>query len=361
MLLPIMSSLCAFAFHIPSPAWNRNLGSTGRCASAMCTSLSDSELAQYLCKTTLAAEPGWKDGKGVTLTDLADKIEEWTDDEDDEFYDAVDALEEAGFLRVDDSSEDEDVLYSSTVIDGSPAKDDAPQGAAAASLGRLEELVKSTLAAQPRWADGAGVTLTDLSELIDEWEEDDDAVDEQFYDAIDTLEEMGWLRVENGEEDDMLYSAAAASTRGDAAGGGAPVVELVPPAADEGTASATAASATAAAASAAAAAAYDFDAEAAAAAAVLRAVEPLKRFGVDADDEQYVAALREACSALTILLDRCHALSRHAPSTPRLPAPPSPRAWCAPCLSPLKSGFARLSSAADWHLRFHPACTSSAL
>ena len=160
----------------------------------------------------------------------------------------------------------------------------------------------------------------------------------------------------------MLYSAAALSTRGDAAAGGAPVVELVPPAADEGTASATAASAAAAAA--AAAAAYDFDAEAAAAAAVLRAVEPLKRFGVDADDEQYVAALRDACSALTILLDRCHA--RREPSATRfptlcLPAPPSPRAWCAPCLGPLKNGFARLSSAAVWHLCFHPACTASAL
>jgi hypothetical protein len=175
------------------------------------------------------------------------------------------------------------------VIDGSSATGNVPSDEKGSPLGRLETLVQSALANQPGWADGTGVTLTDLSDLIDEWEDDDDALDDQFYDAIDNLEAAGFLRVENGEEDDVIYPAAAAESSG-----GAPVVEAVP-AATETASSTQEASA--------AAASYDLEAEAAAAAAVLRAVQPLKRFGLDADDTQYVPALRDACSELTILLD----------------------------------------------------------
>ena len=68
-------------------------------------------------KATLAAVPGWRDGKGVELDELCSLIDEWDsdDEEDDEaFYDAIDALEADGWLKVD-NGEETDTLYSTEV------------------------------------------------------------------------------------------------------------------------------------------------------------------------------------------------------------------------------------------------------
>jgi len=76
-------------------------------------------------------------------------------------------------------------------------------------LARQVERVKVTLATQPGWSDGNGVTFDALSNLIEEW---DDEHDDDFQAAVEKLEEGGWLRVEYGddedeEEHDILYSA----------------------------------------------------------------------------------------------------------------------------------------------------------
>ena len=112
-IMSLLLSLCAVGYQMAPPphvATNRRPYAS-RVTPIMDVSLSDHELCVYLCKTTLKEQPGWAEGKGITTTLLASQIEEWTDDLDDEFYDAIFALEEAGFLRVDDNADDEDVLF----------------------------------------------------------------------------------------------------------------------------------------------------------------------------------------------------------------------------------------------------------
>ena len=296
--MSLLLSLCAAGYQMaPPPHFATNLRPyASRVTPIMDVSLSDHELCVYLCKTTLKEQPGWAEGKGITTTLLASQIEEWTDDLDDEFYDAIFALEEAGFLRVDDNADDEDVLFNAAAITG-----DSVAATLAAPTEQLPAVHKATLAAQPGWSAGKGISLTNLANLIDEWKEDDDELDEKFYDAIDSLESAGWLRVENSEDDDMLYSTSSAAAV--AEGGGSPIFDTVP-----------SATATVAASplpspplppsSAPLPAKYDLEAEAAAAAAVSRAIAPLKRFGVDKDDATALPALQDACSALTMLLDQ---------------------------------------------------------
>ena len=71
-------------------------------AAVMCTTLSDAQLAQYLVRTTLIELPGWEDGKGIARPALAELIDEWDEDESEEFEEAIDALEEAGWLHSGD-------------------------------------------------------------------------------------------------------------------------------------------------------------------------------------------------------------------------------------------------------------------
>ena len=66
--------------------------------SALLMSVSKSD-AKMLAKAALGAQAGWTDGKGVAITDLADSIDAWTDKCDDLFYDALDTLEDEGWLR----------------------------------------------------------------------------------------------------------------------------------------------------------------------------------------------------------------------------------------------------------------------
>ena len=51
-----------------------------------------------LVRETLNEQPGWRDGKGVSLSALEALIDEWDEDEDEEFAGAVEALAEAGWL-----------------------------------------------------------------------------------------------------------------------------------------------------------------------------------------------------------------------------------------------------------------------
>jgi hypothetical protein len=199
----------------------------------------------------LKAAPGWYDGKGVSMQDLSEKIYEWENDEDDKvFSNAIDMLEEAGWLRVEevDSEDESDMLYSAAAGDftglaaienvASPdnvpvekwyntaddseagseesnvkvqikvPKVEIPETSVSSKVESLMGLIRTALDAIPGWIQGQGITLSALSDQIDEWESEDD--DDDFYDAIDLLENVGWLRVVNGEDDDVLFAVPQA-------------------------------------------------------------------------------------------------------------------------------------------------------
>ena len=197
---------------------------------------------------------------------MADLVDEWESDDDDAtFFLALDLLEEQSFLRIEDG----EVLFS--------AKPTLTEEAAAPTVAadeELMELVKRSLTSQPRWADGEGIKLMELKGDISAWQSDEQ--DDAFYDAIDALEEAGWLRVENGEFEDQLFATETGVT--------AP--PSVPPPASNALQEKNDA------------------AEAEAAKAVLRACSSLKRFGIDAKDAERLPALRAACSMLRSQLDR---------------------------------------------------------
>ena len=189
-----------------------------------------SDLAM-LVKSKLAASHGWTDGKGMSLDALSELMDEWeSDDDDDAFYDALDLLEEEGWLRIDngDSDDDDDMIYAasanklaevtrgtySDAMTPAPAEANAYEASLVwAAEEKLMGVVQAALVAQAGWESGAGVTLGDLQDLIDEWKSDDD--DDLFYDAIDALEERGYLRVDNGEEEDTLFKVLASDAAAD--------------------------------------------------------------------------------------------------------------------------------------------------
>ena len=76
----------------------------------MDTSLSDSQLAQWIIRDTLNQHPGWTDGKGISMRELQNLIDEWEDDEEEEFLDAIAALEEQGDLERQADACDEDTM-----------------------------------------------------------------------------------------------------------------------------------------------------------------------------------------------------------------------------------------------------------
>lgn len=230
----IFSVLAVGAYLVPSGlirTTNAGITSgTARLPAVAMVEGTTSDLAM-LAKSKLLASPGWTDGKGVSLDALSELIDEWESDQDDDaFYDALDLLEEEGWLRIDngDSDDDDDMIYAASanklaeVTRGtySDAMTPAPAEANAyeASLVRAAEeklmgVVQAALVAQAGWESGAGVTLGDLQDLIDEWKSDDD--DDLFYDAIDALEERGYLRVDNGEEEDTLFKVLASDAAAD--------------------------------------------------------------------------------------------------------------------------------------------------
>ena len=78
----------------------------------MCVNISEAQLAQFLVREALTEQVGWADGVGVSVGELRELIDEWDDDEEDEFMGALEALEEAGWLACEtDACGNDDVLY----------------------------------------------------------------------------------------------------------------------------------------------------------------------------------------------------------------------------------------------------------
>jgi len=211
-IIAVVSSLIVAPFgmrmHIhvpPSPRMHRTLTRSG------VPLLATTREIVKITKDTLAAQPGWAEGKGVAMGALSELIEEWeSDDDDDAFNDAISVLEEAGWLRVEEMDDPmaSDILFS-TKVDKASSKPVATQG----GLMKLVKLTRETLAAQPGWTAGKGVSIETLSENIEEWINDD--YDDLFYEAIEILEEEGWLRIDEVDDEDasdMLYSTGRQQT-----------------------------------------------------------------------------------------------------------------------------------------------------
>ena len=78
----------------------------------MCVAQSDAQLAQYLIREALGEIDGWSAGVGVSVSDLAELIDEWDDDEAEEFEAAIESLDEAGWLVLEeDACGEGGVLY----------------------------------------------------------------------------------------------------------------------------------------------------------------------------------------------------------------------------------------------------------
>lgn len=151
--------------------------------------------------------------------------------------------------------------------------------------------IRDALLAEPGWSSGSGVSVQSL------YDQCVPADEEEFFDAIDALEVEGWLRIQNGktdDDDDFLFStpasaainpvdaerAAADALAADVALGIASVPTVV---VDENSALEVE---------------YDYEAEAEAVQGVLKALEGLKRFGVDKADEREHEALNAFCREL---------------------------------------------------------------
>jgi len=149
------------------------------------------------------------------------------------------------------------------------------------------QLIKATLLAQRGFAnEGAGVPLERLCDLVEDEKAlaaDDDF--ERVYDACDSLESEGWLRIVNGDEDDdndddMLYLATAGVDVGPSMPPNAVVFDK-----DKH-------------------ATYDYAAEERATEAIAQALTPLRRFGVDKQDASLLPALQRACEELALLTEQ---------------------------------------------------------
>jgi len=100
-MLPV--SLCAVGFVLTCAVDGRSLEpsrSSSKRPPQLCVSQSEAQLAQFLVQETLESQPGWEEGSGVELEALPDLIDEWSDDEDEEFRTAIDTLVDAGYITV---------------------------------------------------------------------------------------------------------------------------------------------------------------------------------------------------------------------------------------------------------------------
>ena len=105
-----LASSYAFASTNPAVAVHLLAVLHRRSATVMCPSLSDAQLAQFLCRDTLMQTPGWNEGNPVTVNELQLMIDEWDDDEAEEFELAIEALAACGWLRLD-HVDDDDLLF----------------------------------------------------------------------------------------------------------------------------------------------------------------------------------------------------------------------------------------------------------
>jgi hypothetical protein len=135
------------------------------------------------------------------------------------------------------------------------------------SVGGLKMEIKTALSALPCWSDGERVTIKALKKMLSDENPIED--EDEFYDAIDELEEQCWLASQTAKDtadpdNDVLFSAVPS---------------------------------------------YDVGAEEAAVEVIMRNVENLKRFGVDSADKPLLAPLQSACEQLSL-------------ATEGMPAPP---------------------------------------
>lgn len=184
-----------------------------------------------LVKEALTKQEGFKeDKKGVSVEKLCDILE---DDpvleEDDDFervYAACDVLEMQGWLKVDRSDEEDDMLYFGSekgqfifqtkmdrpregiAIGSQTGKKFAKDGIPADSVSDFDlvQLIRTKLFAQKGFlTTRTGVPLSKLCELIDEESVFKDDGFDRIYDALDALEEGGFIILDNTEEDDVIY------------------------------------------------------------------------------------------------------------------------------------------------------------